>query len=1271
MPDTRDFRADAQRALNRIEKQLKITIPTKVDISGAARELLGEVRKINQRNRLSDARKIRLYTTISTDGMNAEITKALRALSARANNRKLKIKTDLVAATAVVELSKEALDQVKRELDDFRKQTSPLKIAVHPEIAAGAVSFAEKRLALLSRPRRVPLLPYVQSGAAASAATAIAALSGARVLSTYFDRIAQSLTRLDKSVPLIGSLALAVAGLAGWSLSAASNLFALSSSLAQIAGAAFTLPGIFTGTAIAIGTAVAVLKDFDSVFPDIDDKLGKLQDRMSSNFWALAEAPLRRLIDTLLPQFSTGLMGTATALGGFAAQLAASFTTALDGLIVPMFRDLQAAIGVAAMATGAYAGVVATLGAVGAAALPRLAGWFADIATRFDAWLSTAARLGMLQQWIDSGVTAIAELGRVLAGTASILAGVAKAAELAGGSGLAELADGLQRVAATVNGPTFQAALVGVLVAAHEAMNAIATQAGPAFEQVMLRLATTLTSVLPMAGQAIGGLLAGVFSALDNPAVMAGVIAMFTGISHGLTDIAPAIDPAAIALGSLMNVIGTLASVIGPVLGVAFANLASAFTSLVPVIQPVITTLGGGLAAALVAIAPLVGQLVAAFAGLVGGSVLPALSGIIAALVPALSSIGAAIGALLPLVAAVLGPVITGIGQLVAAVLPPVAEAFGQIATALAPVLQLLGQLVAFLVPVLVPVLTFLAGVILDSIVGAVQGAAKVITGLVKILTGLWNFIAGVFTGNWSRAWEGIKQIFSGLIQVIVGLFKIAINVGILGVLRKGLALFKGLWSAGWGAVKTLFTSLWNGIKTYYTGVWGAIREITLTVLNAVKSAVLSGLSSVGGFFVSLGRSIGTTVSSIWSTVRTGFTTGVTNAVTVVKELPSKAKAALAGISVYLVQAGADLVRGFINGIKSLAGAAAEAAGNMARAAIDKAKNLLKINSPSKVFAQIGQYLGQGFIIGILGTRQQVLSAVTKLFGLVNKSGRKQLASFIATTGMRLVGLAGLNERVEKKLKAATERLADLRKEAADYAASIRDKVLATGDITKTEDSSFTGIVDALVAARDRAKQFAAVLAQLKTNGLNKTAIDQIAQAGPEAGLAAAQSILAAGKAGIGKINTLQGQLAQAAGKVGATAADAMYASGIRAAEGLVKGLQAQHKVIEAQMLAIARAMVNVIKHHLKIKSPSKVFTRLGAFVGQGFAAGITSTQAAVQTALQSLTAPRPTGLVAAVDSGLPGGGVTKVLNYYAAPGNSLDSEEDLFAATNRARAGW
>jgi hypothetical protein len=116
-----------------------------------------------------DSCKIRFSTKNSTDGMNEEIGKALKQLSARAHNRSLKIKSNLVAATAVLEMDEHSLKHVRDELDKLKNDYDPIKIQVKPELALGSTTLVNKRLELLTRPRKVPLLPEVNNAAALKA----------------------------------------------------------------------------------------------------------------------------------------------------------------------------------------------------------------------------------------------------------------------------------------------------------------------------------------------------------------------------------------------------------------------------------------------------------------------------------------------------------------------------------------------------------------------------------------------------------------------------------------------------------------------------------------------------------------------------------------------------------------------------------------------------------------------------------------------------------------------------------------------------------------------------------------------------------------------------------------------------------------------------------------------------------------------------------------------------------------------------------------------
>ena len=118
LPDTKDFRREAEKALGKIEKTIKVSIPTMLDMTGAKRDMLEQIRKINQENRSMDSRKIRFHTTISRDTMNETISRAVRQLNERAAVRKIKF------GEMEVEL---ALDQFLRQPDIFRNGVEPVE----------------------------------------------------------------------------------------------------------------------------------------------------------------------------------------------------------------------------------------------------------------------------------------------------------------------------------------------------------------------------------------------------------------------------------------------------------------------------------------------------------------------------------------------------------------------------------------------------------------------------------------------------------------------------------------------------------------------------------------------------------------------------------------------------------------------------------------------------------------------------------------------------------------------------------------------------------------------------------------------------------------------------------------------------------------------------------------------------------------------------------------------------------------------------------------
>lgn len=77
-----------------------------------------------------------------------------------------------------------------------------------------------------------------------------------------------------------------------------------------------------------------------------------------------------------------------------------------------------------------------------------------------------------------------------------------------------------------------------------------------------------------------------------------------------------------------------------------------------------------------------------------------------------------------------------------------------------------------------------------------------------------------------------------------------------------------------------------------------------------------------------------------------------------------------------MFNAGANLIQGFIDGILSAPGAVIDAIGGVVGGAVDEGKRLLGIASPSKVFAQLGEYSMQGYIQGVEGFENATKNAV-------------------------------------------------------------------------------------------------------------------------------------------------------------------------------------------------------------------------------------------------------------------------------------------------------
>jgi hypothetical protein len=1011
----RELRDDLERVLNQVKSvKIKVDEADPASVRKAIESINAEIRKL-------DEAEIEVrFDKVSLEGLRDELTNKLNEaydkvqenVQQRLNNIKVHPllddsqvrealrqlerdfeKLENLKSKLTVELDNESRRQVEREIEDLEDKIDKIKSTIDVDVVSAA---ARAELAVLARNRVVELIVKVNEKSLVVAGTALAGLSGARLLGDYIDNIGTSLSNLDKNLPKITTLVLGLASIGSAALTASSNVLAMVSSLASIGPAALALPGILGGMAIGVGVMVAALKDFNTVFPDVKKSFSEMQDLISKNFFAEAEGPLRSMLDVLLPQLSSGFASTATALGKFFGGFADGVKGLLVDELASMFEDLAESIEIATSGTDAMVGVITTLGSVGAGYLPRLAQWFVDITTEFDTFLSKAAADGRLQGWIDTGVAALKDLGSSLGSIGGIFLALGDAAEQAGGSTLAVFADTLDRIQATVETPAFQTGLIQAFTGAHQAIDLIARTSGPALTNFFTSFASTLQTILPMAGEAIGVLVKALADAMATPAFQGSLVAMFTGLKNGIDALVPAIEPMVTAFGSIMEIVGTLAESIGPVLGAAFAYLSDTLVILTPMIQDLITYLGEKLLAAVNIIGPAIVALAGFFAEHETTAKLLAIA-------IGTTMVGAYIAAQIAATVAA--------AKIIVANVSLVASIIGMVATFLLQSYIWIAQWVIMATAATVNAAKIVAQWLLTNTAGAVVAVASATAAAVAYIA-QWVLLAARSAANAAlivASWL-LTNTAGAAVAVARATAAVVAYIAQWVLLAARSAASAALVVAAW-----LLTNVAGAAVATAAAVAAVARYVAAWVLLGTQ-AMIRGAMVAAAWLLALGP-IGIIVAAVavavvliiryWDQIKSAFQTGVRAVIGFVQELPGKIKGFFSDAGSWLVGAGSKIIDGLLSGI---------------RAGFDKVKGALGSltsmlpdwKGPPKKDATLLVGAGQLIIDGLIKGLESRYGAVRKsLSGLTDDiAGETFTTPGIGTSGVRAGVGSGLGTQV-------------------------------------------------------------------------------------------------------------------------------------------------------------------------------------------------------------------------------------------------------------------
>lgn len=282
------------------------------------------------------------------------------------------------------------------------------------------------------------------------------------------------------------------------------------------------------------------------------------------------------------------------------------------------------------------------------------------------------------------------------------------------------------------------------------------------------------------------------------------------------------------------------------------------------------------------------------------------------------------------------------------------------------------------------------------------QTATTVWNAIKTVVETVTNFLAPFIEATWNN----IVSVVSVAWDILKVVIETALNV-ILGIIKVVMQLINGDWSGAWETIKETVGKVWDGIKKIIdiaiNSVWNVIqigwegiKNIVSATLEFIKSLIQSGWNRVLSIITSIG-------AFIISAVKTAFN----NAVASARNFISNA-----------YNVGRNLIMGFVNGVKNAAGALIDAVGGAVKGAINWAKGLLGIHSPSRVFRQFGEYTDEGFIIGVNNRAGAVMKSVGNMAqGAIDAFTGKDLAgnlqSELGAVDGELGRLSGYNTSVD------------------------------------------------------------------------------------------------------------------------------------------------------------------------------------------------------------------------------------------------------------------
>lgn len=246
--------------------------------------------------------------------------------------------------------------------------------------------------------------------------------------------------------------------------------------------------------------------------------------------------------------------------------------------------------------------------------------------------------------------------------------------------------------------------------------------------------------------------------------------------------------------------------------------------------------------------------------------------------------------------------------------------------------------------------------------------------------------------GGISKVLEWMRGLDEGTLKVIMTI------LAVIAAIAPVLIIF-GKIATGISAIMSLISTLGPAIAV----LTGPVGLVIAAVAAAIAIGVLlwKNWDKIKQFAVNLGASLKATFESMKNAIANAFG-GVLNGI---KTIWAKVVSFMTGLPKQMLSFGKNIIQGLINGILGSIGNIGGAVKKIGSSLLGGVKKVFGINSPAKEMLYLGEYTGEGFVVGIENMAKRVGQAAATLNGAVVENATTQTV----TGGIDMGGTLNIN----------------------------------------------------------------------------------------------------------------------------------------------------------------------------------------------------------------------------------------------------------------------